>query len=227
MAYPRHPTHCQKSMESDFNGLPLGQMIVDKVNQAYPGYEMTVQVRKEDGVKCVPLREIMRLGNKLPAPYAGNYPWGNGQNLTSKVRNIVEKKTSADPYHAICMKITRHWGKGTGTELVELEKDMPIIIMQLSKFPPVYEIINDLGAFIKEKTGGDGDDDDEGMPGDNSINSLSSKFAELRPGCRIRTTTEKPQRVSAIDLVVVVGGQSYNTAKHTVHVKLPNCPVAE
>ena len=201
----------------------LGQMIVDRVALSYPGYAITVKVG-EDGVKCVELRDIMRLGNKLPALYSTKYPWGNAGNLITKVKNIIEKKTIADPYYDICVKISEHWNGGTGTGLVELEKGMPVIIMQLSKLTNVHEIIKDLSAFIKEKTGQmDEDDDDDGV-GEDSVNSLSSKFAELRPGCRVRTTTEKPQRVSAIDLVVVVGGQSRHAAVQIVQAKLPNCP---
>lgn len=152
-------------MESDFDEQPsLGQMIVDKVNQTYPGYEMTVQIRKADKVKCVALREIMRLGNVLPLSFATDATWGNGQNLKSKVRNIIEKKPSDDPLHAICKKIEEHWGKGNGKELVELEKGMPVIIMQLSKLPSPYKIIKELSAFIREKTGDVDEDEEENVP---------------------------------------------------------------
>jgi hypothetical protein len=151
-------------MESDFNGSSLGQMIVDKVNQTYPGYEMTVQVRKEDKVKCVALREIMRLGNVLPLSFATDATWGNGQNLKTKVRNIIKTKPSDDPLHAICKKIEEHWGKGNGKELVELEKGMPVIIMQLSKLPSPYKILKELSAFIRAKTGDVDEDEEENVP---------------------------------------------------------------
>ena len=137
-------------------------MIVDRVNIAYPDYDITVKV--QNGVKCVPLRQIMRLGNKLPAPGSNNYPWSNAMNLVQKIRNVIQNKTSADPYHAICVEISEHWIEGKGTELVKLEEDMPIIIMQLSKFPPVHDIIKNLGAFIKEKTG-EMDEEEDGNEG--------------------------------------------------------------
>lgn len=208
-------------MEGGANGPSLGQMIVDKVKLDYPDYAMTVKVRKEDRVKCVEVRDVLRLGNELPAPYATNYPWGNAQNLIRKIRTVLKKNPSTDPHYAACTKIAQFWGEGQGTQLVELEKAVPIIIVELSKILSTKdEIIKALSAFIKEKTG----EEEEGGQEEDSVNSLSSKFAELRPGCRIRTTTEKPQRVSAIDLVVVVGGQSRDAARQTVQAKLPTCP---
>lgn len=67
------------------------------------------------------------------------------------------------------------------------------------------------------------DDDDEPM----GINSLSAMFAEIRPGTKMRTTNETPQRVSAIDLVMVVSGHNYCAAKKTIYAKVPDCPTTK
>lgn len=55
------------------------------------------------------------------------------------------------------------------------------------------------------------------------IDSLSAKFAEIIPGAMVRTTNENPKRVSAIDLVMVVGGQNYDAARKIVAREMPNC----
>lgn len=207
----------------------LGQLIVDKVNSDYPGYTMTPQT-DSNGCKHIILREVFRLGKPLPETAANSAkptnPFGGANNMRTKINNILDNETHPD--YPACAEIRKLWGgDGYLTNMISLDDAMPAIITWLGKVSPVHKNIKCLCDFIKANTATTDNEDDNDDDTEDPVNSLSAKFAELRPGCRVRTTNEKPQRVYAIDLVVVVAGQSRNTALQTVQAKIPNCQTAQ
>lgn len=205
------------------NMTSLGELIVYKVNSDHPDYSMTIV--DLSGTKHVILREVLRL------TYPPSNDWGNPSNLRARITKAAEDP--AHPNYQTCIDIKKHWNLSQKPALIKLDDALPATIILLEKLPPTGGIIKEVFAFTKARLNNnsianameidDDDDNDDVM----DVNSLSAKFAEIRPGCKMRTTNETPPRVSAIDLVMVVGGQDRNTARMTITRKMPNCPTVE
>jgi hypothetical protein len=199
--------------KSNMQNLDLCRFLVNKANEMNNHHEIKIVM---DPPPRLLLRDACCFSVDGPSK---DIICHNAYNLIKKIQLEAQRQNPLGLDVKNLMVITNT------AKYVELEK-LPAFILALAKFTGTskaktfVDMINNVSpnVYVPEEVGTEEDNDNE------PVNTLSTMFAELRPGCRMRTTDEVHPRVSAVDLVMVVAEQNRHAATQTVQAKIPNCP---